>query len=865
MISLLLALALPTATPAAPLERIRFQIETATEGVYRVTYEDLTAAGLSLAFLPSSALRLRQGDTIQPIRRLDGDDGRFGPGDRLEFVARRLAGDFTYHHGWADRNVYWLETHREGSPSIVESAAQAGGRPTPLRGSIHLEEEEILLRFPRETLLTDEGWYWKRLSHLDREPFAMPIRLPHLDAASSRPVTLRLRFRGWSKVLQTTPPQPGSSKPDDHRVEVLLDGRVVGEGRWNNHRDGYLLSIEGLSARAFQGGEARLALRVPRRGPEDQPLVDVSALDWIELDYPRIGQLARSGRRITPENAPATVRADPNQPVAVWSDDGQRISLPAGEGHFRLPSFPSFFTVADDTLRTPERITVGRPPRLRSEDRGADYIAVVHPRLRKAVQPLIQAHRQRGLRVEIVGIGEIWHEFGGGVPHPRALREFLAYAHHHWHPPAPRFVLLVGDASWDTRNPVIRKQNYAELPYAPGRGLLLGTNRAQTYSDQPYRNRRNLIPTASYGSLLGHAATDNWFVAFGEDDLHPQMAIGRFPVVEEAEVAAIVAKTLRALDGPPPGPERREVVWISDGNSIVESTNRRLIRQLTARGFTDRRIRPQASDASPAERRERLLAAFDSGPPLIHFIGHGGRNIWRTGLSEEEALKDLFTLEDLDRLQAQKQSPIVLSMSCYSAPFDHPNVDSIGEKMLRLENRGAVAVLAASSRNSPSFRMSWTLLRELLDSDTLGEAIQIAKGKTNNRDFIEQYNLLGDPALPVGLAAADLVLREATTLAGRERAVYLSFGETRGTPAQGMLEWLGAGDEVIFEQAVELRRDGAIVAFAGPPERASRVRAVRAYLWNPDSGADGAGRLQLMPNPPPRRLAARNLPEESPR
>ena len=59
-------------------------------------------------------------------------------------------------------------------------------------------------------------------------------------------------------------------------------------------------------------------------------------------------------------------------------------------------------------------------------------------------------------------------------------------------------------------------------------------------------------------------------------------------------------------------------------------------------------------------------------------------------------MKHLDTLADNDRL------PVVLSLTCYSAPFDHPTADSIGEKFLRIPERGAIAVFAASWRNSPS-------------------------------------------------------------------------------------------------------------------------------------------------------------------
>jgi hypothetical protein len=93
-------------------------------------------------------------------------------------------------------------------------------------------------------------------------------------------------------------------------------------------------------------------------------------------------------------------------------------------------------------------------------------------------------------------------------------------------------------------------------------------------------------------------------------------------------------------------------------------------------------------------------------------------------------------------------------MTCYSAPFDHPTADSIGEKFLRLPDRGAIAVLAASWRSDPNPGFSEALVGELLAGGTIGEAIQRAKRTQLSAAPIELYNLLGDPALPLAIPAA---------------------------------------------------------------------------------------------------------------
>ena len=134
---------------------------------------------------------------------------------------------------------------------------------------------------------------------------------------------------------------------------------------------------------------------------------------------------------------------------------------------------------------------------------------------------------------------------------------------------------------------------------------------------------------------------------------------------------------------------------------------------------------------------------------VIHFLGHGGRFVWRTGPPDLRAAKDLFTNSDLLSLETGSIVPIVLSMTCSSGPFDHPRADSLAEQMLMAPDRGALAVLAASWQIPPSKKFSARLLNELQKPGvSIGQAVMRAKQGMRNTNIINAYNLLGDPAMP---------------------------------------------------------------------------------------------------------------------
>lgn len=69
-----------------------------------------------------------------------------------------------------------------------------------------------------------------------------------------------------------------------------------------------------------------------------------------------------------------------------------------------------------------------------------------------AAEPLVRRRASQGLRARAVSFEEITSTFGFGQPSAEAIREFLRYAYHAWARPSPRYVLLLGDSSYDPRN-----------------------------------------------------------------------------------------------------------------------------------------------------------------------------------------------------------------------------------------------------------------------------------------------------------------------------------------------------------------------------------------------------------------------------
>ncbi len=853
-------------TPAAAQPAWRIYIRE--PGVYRVFFKDL-AAGLATGETIGADLKVENRGRPVPLWVEDGGDGTFGPGDWLELVGETLAGESAHFHEYSTANVYRLSL----GPGQRMISPPASGQPVAGEGEAgrqlwrrrHLEEDKLLIRLPGSRKAGPaEPWFWAKLAH-NRPPWTLDLDLSDLDADAAERVALRVSFRALSHFRSG-----GAGDIPGHRVEVSLDGSPIAVAEWDGKTE-YLLEAAGLEASLFAGGSRRLELHVPERPDprSSNPIIDVVMLNWIEIDYPRrqlVGQ-EPVHFHLGPGSAAVQLRSAAGKLVA-YGDRGSRIEVsgslettPAADGaggppgRFRFrprEDEASYHLVAGGRLRSPEWIEVDQPSGLRTAGQ-SDYLMIAHRRLLEAVRPLADLHRRRGLSVALIDVQDVYDEFNHGILHPGAIRDFIAHAYGRWPRPAPRFVLLVGDASWDTKNATVDDANYANWP---DRQLTIGdrfVRKGSTpYELDPQANRRQLIPTWNYATYQGHAASDNYFVAVDGDDFLPDLAIGRLPVATPEVVAEIVAKTVRYASRPEVGPWRRSTVLITNESSSFQVQSDALALRLAAEGLSSLKVYPASTETSNEHHSRRLIETLNGGQLLVHFLGHGGRYIWRTGPPDLDKNHDLFTLEHLEQLEPTSRLPVVVSLTCFSAPFDHPNADSIGEKLLRLADRGAVAILAASWRNTPSARWSVVLLDELTaPGTTVGEAVMRAKHQIRNQMFVETYNLLGDPAVPVALPAGGIELSADDPVASgqplRVRGV-VGLVDFTGRMVVDLVDERG---ETVRSASFDTAAPEFAVDLGVTAEELATARLLRAYAWNAERGVDAVGTVELAAPAPP--------------
>jgi hypothetical protein len=675
-------------------------------GWYRVTQPELIAAGLDPQAAPQM-LRLFAEGVEQAIAVTGAQGGRFDAGGAIEFYGTGLDTPYT-----ATR-TYWLIAGDRAGRRMAVHAAPAGRAPSSSASSFPftLQQKERSIYFASLRNGDEENWFG---AFIYEEPTDLTLEVAN-DAGGA--AELEIALQGVTAVADVTP---------DHRVGVRVNGTEVGEVVF----DGQAVGVQTFAVPAGTLVEGANAVTLVARGGE----ADYSLVDLVRLRYPhryradadllrftgegpgpiKIGGFARPAIRVIDVTDPLS----PTELRGTVAADGGLSAVSvnlAGSGPRTLLAF------TDATVATAASVRPNAPSHWATASNAADYLAVSHGAFAGRVEPLLARRRAQGLSTALVDIEDVYDEFSFGEKTPYALKEFVTYARTAWKG-APRFLVLVGDATMDPRD----YAGFGEADFVPTKQMALAHVALET-------------------------ASDDWF-ADADDDGLPELAVGRLSVRSAAQADAMVAKILAYEESDGHG-WSRNVLLVADqneGNGNFEAATKTLARVVPA----DYTVHQVLSGAVGAERaRLQIHQAVDEGQLIVNYIGHGSVRIW-----SNEAL---LTTEDVAQTWRNvSRLPFVVAMNCLNGLF-HGIYDeeSLAETLLRTEGGGAVAAWASSGVTDSTIQapVNQELFRLLFSDPTLtvGQAVVAAKRVVSDPDVRRSWIFFGDPALRLnGLASA---------------------------------------------------------------------------------------------------------------
>ncbi len=657
--------------------------------------------------MATSVLRLqRQGQAV--AFRVEPGSSTFGPGSVLYFFADRTASSTDF-----SSEVAWELVRGTGQAIGVVLANPEGAPSTASQTFASFEANKFYMP---DLLEAPDPWLWQAAIASPGSPVTtapLAFTLAGVDAASPLGARLVVHLQGGSESGYTT----------DHHLEVRLNGSPVGDAFFSGKRP-YRFDVAVPVSSLLEGANTLSLVNLADTGVTSRVFLDRFSLAYPQLPSLRAGVLegswAEPGIAEVTGTGPSPIVLDTTLAAGADVAGSSPVKwLLGGEStgssvRFRAEAGHRYFVASREGLLHP-RVSRPAPSALRDTQNQADFILVAPRDFMDAAQPLLDRRQSQGLTTAAVAFEEIAETFGRGQPSPEAIRDFLSFAFHSWARPAPRYVLLLGDATFDPR-------------------------RFQTAS------WASPLPALWTKTSYLTTASDPALAAVNGTDLLPDLAIGRLPAQTPAEAETLVQKILAWEDSG----------QSLDGNAVLVADNpdeagdfEQDVEDIRASFLATRPTQVLKLAQLGTAMRPAIRDAFDQGASLMSYVGHGGAAVW--------ASENVWNSWDTPSLLAQSRQPLLLTLNCLNGYFVANTHDALAEALLKAPGRGAIAAVSPSglSLDGPAHLYHRALMAEVTSGrhHRLGDALLAAQKVYAQTGFMPEllavYHLLGDPATKI--------------------------------------------------------------------------------------------------------------------
>jgi len=746
-----------------------YKIAVPSDGIYKLTYNDLVSLGMDVANLNPKNIRIygngggmlsennfdkRYDDlTENPIYVSGEADGVFDNTDYILFYGsgpikwKFSTGDSMFHHQqnyYSDATYYFITADQgTGAKRILQqpsSSTPANKVITKFNDYLYHEKDSTNL------IKSGKEWYGENFDILTSYSFGFTF--PNIDASTK----VRMKTAVASACSSTSVYTINANG----NVQNLVDPHPISPS------DNYVLATEVSSILNFAPNSSTINVSVTKATSNA-----VGWLNYIELNAMR--HLTLSGSQLQFRSLASLGTGNVSQfKVANGAVNGRiwDVTDPVNvkEQQFSTSSDTAVFNIATDSLRefvafngsgyfTPTLIGAIPNQNLHGLNE-ADFIIVAYPDFVSQANSLANIHSTNdSLTSVIVTPSQIYNEFSSGAQDITAIRDFVKmfYDRAAGTPAAaPKYLLLFGNASYDYKNRMPDNMNFVPTYESPN-----GLDETASYSSDDY-----------YGFLDD---TDGPYTAELLD-----IGIGRFPVKTTDEASTMINKIVRYLAKNNPnsvstgcsnyassvsGDWRNMVCFVADDeeyNDFLTSSEARANYVDTL--FKDYNLDKIYCDAYVQQSgaggqrypdvNDAINKRVEKGALIINYIGHGGEVGW--------ALERILQISDIESWTNINNMPLFVTATCEFSRYDDPARVAAGELVLLNANGGGIALLTTSrlAYTSSNDNLTTNFYQNVFKTNngvyyTLGELNRISKNGTGSTvdTYIRNFVLLGDPAL----------------------------------------------------------------------------------------------------------------------
>ena len=687
---------LSVSATSAALSTASLNLLVTRTGIHRISYEQLQAAGLDLAGMPSANISLTNKGQAVPVY-IEG--ATFGPGSFIEFLGEAIDTRYT------GTNVYTVRV----SPTPVAAIPVVNAAPGTAALLPSFTDTLVVNRQLAYANYApgDDPWYdTYMMTYTTPKSWNIPFSLSAVSPSSAGSMELEV----WGLTQWAV--------ADDHHLKVSINGIQVGDFLFDGFNEQKLnLSIP---SGVLRSGSNTLTLTLPGdRGVS----YDVVSLDKFTINYQRTFAAVSNQIKFSGNNLRYRVSGLTSSNVVVYRvtpAGPQRLSnvvmTTTASGLSHMATFAgtaegaTYYAAATSAIITPATAAT----RLTADlNRPVTYLVITHSAFSTAaLAPLVNARRAQGYSVRVVNVADIYAQYSYGIVDPQAIKDYISHAARNL---GTQYVLLVGGDTYDNRN-YLRTGTVSFIP-----SLYTSTDIYSTF-----------------------APADPMYADIDNDNI-PDLPIGRFPVRTAAELQLMINKTL-AYGTKTYGQTAFFAADKYDGVESYRTINADMASTLPA-GWASSSVSLDTATVSVA--RQQILDAMNQGTALITYTGHSSTTAWTTS--------GLFNTAYASNLTNAGKPFVAVQWGCWNNYYVDPVNVSLVQSLLVSGDRGAAAVLGSSTRtNSQSEAMLGQLLTPRLATPgmTIGQAMQAAKDELaltqpTLSDVLLGWTLMGDPTLVI--------------------------------------------------------------------------------------------------------------------
>ncbi|HWB64144.1 MAG TPA: type IX secretion system sortase PorU [Chitinophagales bacterium] len=750
-----------------------YKLEVSADGIYKIDYNFLKKtigidpASVSLnklavfgnggGMVPDQNSVARPDDlTENPTMVVDNNgNNKFDDGDYLLFYGQMpdawsynsTTGRYSHQKNlYSDKTYYFLTTDAGTGKRVPVSSAGGSANVTVTDFDDHVFHETDkynLLQSGREWL----GEQMTSFSNTQNFSFSFP------NIETGTPIYFASALGINSTYSSTT-----TTSLNGQQVVSRYDGGIS-PNEYQYAYDSYTDTVD------YNAGSAQINVAYRFNVSADPSGTASSYINWFELQVKR--KLSLSGDAMTFRNAASVgtgkvsnfILSGASGNTQVW-DVTSLGSITQMQGNLNGSDFS--FTTATDQLKEFIAFNTngsfdnpGYDGTVANQNlhgiNQATLVIVTADDFVSSSNDLAAFHRSNdNITVTVALVSQIYNEFGSGKPDISAIRDFVKMLYDRAGGDTskmPRYVLLMGDGSYDPKGRIANSNNYVTA----------------------YESYNSYNPLSSYTSddFFGLLDANEGGVIENGTQLM-DVAVGRLPVESESEAADMVTKIKNykklnagcttCVQTATNNSWRNIVTMVADylyNGGVSFETNSDTLAKRAQRSYPQYNYNKIYTDAykivtTPAgDRFPDVNAAIqnriNAGTLLINWVGHGSEVSWSNAR--------IFNYSDAVQLQNQYY-PLFITATCDFSRYDLPD-RTAGEELVVNGKGGGIGCIttvrlvyeyANQAINQAIF--NYIFAEYAGRYPTMGEVTMLSKNAAlTDQINTRKFTLLGDPAL----------------------------------------------------------------------------------------------------------------------